>query len=184
MAAGSAPDLCEPQISLCRSGRLWGLEKDDLNTEVLAIEPEDRRLTADERTIDDICLALAEIIAAKTPFTYQHSNGVANAAVDIGRCFGFGDTDLKRLRRAGLLQDIGKLGISNAILEKPGNSQRRTFGPFASIPFIPTRFFAAYRLSLTLVPMPQLIMNVSTEKATGWACVRTTFTPCANSCSG
>jgi len=116
-----SPGLVKAAISLCRSGRLWdGLEKEDLNAEVLAVEPEDRRLTADEQTIDSICVAFAEIIDAKTPFTYQHSNGVAAAAVDIGRSFGFGDVELKRLRRAGLLHDIGKLGISNAILEKPG----------------------------------------------------------------
>lgn len=116
-----SPGLVKASISLCSSGKLWdGLEKDDLNAEVLAMEPADRRLTADEKTIDDICVAFAQIIDAKTPFTYQHSNGVADAAVDIGKWFGLREQDLKRLRHAGLLHDIGKLGVSNAILEKPG----------------------------------------------------------------
>ncbi|HTP67427.1 MAG TPA: HD domain-containing phosphohydrolase [Dongiaceae bacterium] len=131
-----SPGLVKAAISLCRSGRLWeGLEKDDLNVEVLAVEPEDRRLTADEQTIDNICVAFAEIIDAKTPFTYQHSNGVADAAVDIGRCFGFGGGELRRLRRAGLLHDIGKLGVSNAILEKPGKLTREEVQAVRQHPF-------------------------------------------------
>jgi HD-GYP domain-containing protein (c-di-GMP phosphodiesterase class II) len=116
-----SPGLVKAAISLCKSGRLWeDLDKEDLHTEVLAMEPADRRLTADDKTVDSICMAFAEIIDAKTPFTYQHSNGVADAAVEIGRRFGFGEKNLSRLRRAGLLHDIGKLGVSNSILEKPG----------------------------------------------------------------
>lgn len=126
-----SPGLVKAAISLCKDGRLWeGLEKEDLSVEVLSLEPADRRLTADDRTVDNICVAFAEIIDAKTPFTYQHSNGVADAAVDIGRWFGMGENDLKRLRRAGLLHDIGKLGVSNAILEKPG---KLTADEFASV---------------------------------------------------
>ena len=131
-----SPGLVKAVISLCRSGKLWqDLDKDDLHSEVLAIEPADRRLTADADTIDSICLAFAEIIDAKTPFTYQHSNGVAGAAVDIGRYFGFAEHDLQRLRRAGLLHDIGKLGVSNAILEKPGKLDADEFAAVRKHPY-------------------------------------------------
>ena len=102
---------------------------------MLSLEPVDRRLTADDKTIDDICVAFAEIIDAKTPFTYQHSNGVADAAVDIGRSFGMGDGDIKKLRRAGLLHDIGKLGVSNAILEKPGKLTADEFAAVREHPY-------------------------------------------------
>jgi putative nucleotidyltransferase with HDIG domain len=131
-----SPELVKAAISLCKDGSLWeGLEKDDLSAEVLSLEPMDRRLTADDATIDDICVAFAEIIDAKTPFTYQHSSGVADAAVDIGRWFGMGDRDIKRLRRAGLLHDIGKLGVSNAILEKPGKLTADEFAAVREHPY-------------------------------------------------
>jgi putative nucleotidyltransferase with HDIG domain len=131
-----SPELVKAAISLCKDGSLWeGLEKDDLSTEVLSLEPMDRRLIADDATIDDICVAFAEIIDAKTPFTYQHSSGVADAAVDIGRWFGMGDRDIKRLRRAGLLHDIGKLGVSNAILEKPGKLTADEFAAVREHPY-------------------------------------------------
>lgn len=130
------PELVKTVVSLCKDGRLWeGLEKEDLSGEVLALEPVDRRLTANDKTIDAICLAFAEIIDAKTPFTYQHSNGVADAALEIGRHFGMSEAELKKIRRAGLLHDIGKLGVSNAILEKPGKLDAEEFAVVRQHPY-------------------------------------------------
>ena len=65
-------------------------------------------------------VAFAEVIDAKSPFTYRHSTGVADAAVEIARWFGMSPQQVKLLRRAALLHDIGKLSVSNAILENPG----------------------------------------------------------------
>src|SRR5712691_12789 len=115
------PDLVQAAVSLANTGALWeGLEKQELLDEVAALEPEQRRLTATEDTIDNICVALAEVIDAKSPFTYRHSNGVAEAALEIARWFGMSPREMKLLRRAALLHDVGKLSVSNAILEKPG----------------------------------------------------------------
>ena len=130
------PELVKTAISLCKDGRLWAaLDKDDLNAEVMALEPEDRRLTANDKTIDTICEAFAEIIDAKTPFTYQHSNGVAEAATEIGERFGMSEPEMKKLRRAALLHDIGKLGVSNEILEKPGKLTGEEFDVVRKHPY-------------------------------------------------
>lgn len=138
-----SPGLVKAAISLCKDGRLWeGLDKADLSAEVMSLEPVDRRLEADEKTIDEICVAFAEIIDAKTPFTYQHSNGVASAAMGIGRWFGLGAGELKQLQRAALLHDIGKLGVSNAILEKPG---KLTVDEFAAVRQHPYQTFEILR---------------------------------------
>jgi putative nucleotidyltransferase with HDIG domain len=115
------PDLVKAAVSLSAHGDLWaGLDSEDIIQAALAFEPEQRRMTANEETIDNICNAFAEIIDAKSPFTYRHSNGVADAALDIGQAFGMSARDLRLLRRAALLHDIGKLSVSNTILEKPG----------------------------------------------------------------
>jgi putative nucleotidyltransferase with HDIG domain len=84
------------------------------------MEPEERRLVADDATVDSICLAFADIIDAKSPFTYQHSIGVADAAIQIAINFGMSDFEKRQLRRAALMHDIGKLSVPNNILEKPG----------------------------------------------------------------
>ena len=85
-----------------------------------AIEPEEQVLMADEATLDVIAQAFARVIDAKSPYTFRHSEGVAELAVAIGQARGFDAGELRDLQRAGLLHDIGKLGISNRILDKPG----------------------------------------------------------------
>ncbi len=56
---------------------------------------------------------------AENAYTARHSEGVARFAVGIGTHLGFSAPELSDLRRAGLLHDIGKLGVSNRILDKP-----------------------------------------------------------------
>jgi len=115
------PELVAATMSLAKQGILWiGLDSKDLLENALVMEPEERRLIADDATIDSICLAFADIIDAKSPFTYQHSNGVAEAAMDIAIHFGMSELEKKQLRRAALMHDIGKLSVPNSILEKPG----------------------------------------------------------------
>jgi HD-GYP domain-containing protein (c-di-GMP phosphodiesterase class II) len=87
---------------------------------VQAFEPEDRLLVADADRLDRVAEAFALIIDAKSPYTGRHSDGVARIAVGIGDVMGFGPRELRDLRRAALLHDIGKLGVSNLILDKPG----------------------------------------------------------------
>lgn len=122
------PDLVKAAESLSRSGELWAdLRSPRILSHVLAMEPEERRLLADEATMDRICLAFAEVIDAKSPFTYRHSNGVADAAVLIARGLGLSAPEVTFIRRVSLLHDLGKLGVSNAILEKPGKLTSEEF---------------------------------------------------------
>jgi len=115
------PELVKAAVSLANTGALWtGLDSKDLISKVVALEPEQRRIAATEDAIDNICTAFAEVIDAKSPFTYRHSSGVADAAVEIARWFGMSPKSMKLLRRAALLHDIGKLSVPNSILEKPG----------------------------------------------------------------
>jgi putative nucleotidyltransferase with HDIG domain len=114
------PDLVKAAESLAHSGALWtALEASNAIEHALALEPEERRMPASDETIENICQAFAEIVDAKSPFTYRHSNGVADAAVAIAQQLSLSPADTTFLRRAALLHDVGKLGVSNAILEKP-----------------------------------------------------------------
>ena len=93
--------------------------RDDVAAQVLAVEPADRVLVLDEAGIDNVCEAFADVIDAKSPFTARHSRGVATYAGLIGAQLGFDRAQLRELHRAGMLHDIGKLGIPNTILDKP-----------------------------------------------------------------
>jgi len=115
------PELVQAAKSLALNGKLWtGLETNDLVAQVAALEPQERMLMSGEDVMENICEAFAEVIDAKSPFTYRHSNGVASAAVSIAGQLGMGKAEIKSLRRAALLHDIGKLSVPNTILEKPG----------------------------------------------------------------
>jgi putative nucleotidyltransferase with HDIG domain len=114
------PDLVRAAVSLAKSGRLWAdLDSEKSLERVVGMEPQERRVELTEERLDEICLAFAEVIDAKSPFTYRHSNGVADAATAIAKRLGSDESDLALLRRAALLHDVGKLGVSNSILEKP-----------------------------------------------------------------
>ncbi|MEO7272353.1 MAG: HD domain-containing phosphohydrolase, partial [Vicinamibacterales bacterium] len=88
--------------------------------DLASCEPEDRRVAIDDYRLDRIAEAFAQVIDAKSPWTFSHSAGVAKGAVGIGRLLGHSEGSLRTLRRAALLHDVGKLGVSNLILDKPG----------------------------------------------------------------
>ena len=114
------PDLVRAAASLAKRGLLWsGLEQEQALEHALALEPEECRLLANDDMVENICQAFAEIVDAKSPFTYRHSTGVAEAAVGISQQLGLSGEQLTFMRRAALLHDVGKLSVSNDILEKP-----------------------------------------------------------------
>lgn len=63
---------------------------------------------------------IRQIIDFKTHFTATHSVGVAESAAYLAELLDFSETQIKRIRTAGNLHDIGKLSIQNSILEKKG----------------------------------------------------------------
>ncbi len=85
-----------------------------------AFEPQDQVLSADDSSLDRIAQGFAQVIDAKSPWTFRHSEGVAEISVGIAAVMGFTQKEQRYIRRAALLHDVGKLGISNLILDKPG----------------------------------------------------------------
>lgn len=130
------PELVQAVVTLSKSGSLWaGLDSIQILDQVAEMEPEERRMDLTEGRLDQVCLAFAEVIDAKSPFTYRHSNGVADAAVAIARRLGSSDSDLAFLHRAALLHDVGKLGVSNSILEKPAKLTAEEWGIMKKHPY-------------------------------------------------
>ena len=115
------PQVVDAFLSIAGDTHLWETcGSSNLEASVARSEPEGREVAADDRRLDDIATAFAWVIDAKSPFTYHHSERVADFATAIGRRLGLNGYEVVRLRRAGLLHDIGKLSVPNRILDKPG----------------------------------------------------------------
>ncbi len=115
------PTLVDAFFALKRDTRFWQqLDGGDLLAQVSLVAPHERVLSADDGRLDQVAEAFAKVIDAKSPWTYQHSNGVTEIAVQLGGRLEMSERYLRDLRRAALLHDLGKLGVSNLILDKPG----------------------------------------------------------------
>jgi len=68
----------------------------------------------------DLIETLAAVIDARDVFTYGHSTQVTNYALAIAKEMGLPEEEREMIRKAGLLHDIGKVGISERILAKKG----------------------------------------------------------------
>ncbi|MFC5731161.1 MULTISPECIES: HD domain-containing phosphohydrolase [Nocardioides] len=86
---------------------------------VLAEEPTLRsHLTAEE--LDAALEAIGDFTDLKSPFTTGHARGVAGLAAEAARALGLPDEETQLIRRTALVQDAGRMGVSNSILDKPG----------------------------------------------------------------
>jgi HD-GYP domain-containing protein (c-di-GMP phosphodiesterase class II) len=79
------------------------------------------RLIADvERLFFDVMKAIASIIDAKDGYTHKHSERVAAFGARLARHLGFDADSSAVVELSGLLHDVGKIGVPDAILNKPG----------------------------------------------------------------
>ncbi len=69
---------------------------------------------------NETVLTIARTVDAKDENTSQHSVRVSEYSVMIARRLGFDDASCEQLRKAALLHDIGKIGIPDRVLNKPG----------------------------------------------------------------
>ncbi|MFB6240885.1 MAG: HD-GYP domain-containing protein, partial [Gemmatimonadota bacterium] len=115
------PDLVDALHAIRDDEAFWeSLRTDDPREELRSWEPEDRVVPATDERLDLISRAFARVVDAKSPWTYRHSERVTELALAVGRRLGMDHAELRELRRAALLHDIGKLGVSNMILDKEG----------------------------------------------------------------
>jgi HD-GYP domain-containing protein (c-di-GMP phosphodiesterase class II) len=86
------------------------------------------------------CLTAA--IDAKDPYTWGHSERVARIAVRLGKQMGLPAAILSDLYLAGLLHDIGKIGVRDSVLQKPGKLSDEEFAHIKEHPLIGDRLVA------------------------------------------
>lgn len=69
---------------------------------------------------ESVLFSLARSIEAKDPYTHGHCERLAECSINLGKRLGLPEEQLVALRRAGVVHDIGKVAVPDAILLKPG----------------------------------------------------------------
>jgi HD-GYP domain-containing protein (c-di-GMP phosphodiesterase class II) len=130
-----APDLVEVFNALSDSDEFWETLKSPLlQRMVLQLEPTEQVRMVDEDYLDDIATAFAQVVDTKSSFTNGHSERVAVIADLIAEQMQMSDAKRRWLKRAALLHDVGKLAISNTILDKPGKLTDEEFAVIKTHP--------------------------------------------------
>ncbi len=99
------------------------------------------------RTID----FFGSIIDFKSSFTATHSSGVAQTAVHLASLFSFSQSELRKMKVAGLLHDIGKIVVPKEILEKPARLTPEEFD------LIKSHVFHTYKILSRFVNDPNIV---------------------------
>ena len=97
---------------------LADLDSVDTFAAVIDAEPA-LSVTLDDDAFDAALLAIADFIDLKSPYTLGHARAVAGLARDAATTIGMDAGTVRQVYRAGLVHAFGKLGVSNAILDKP-----------------------------------------------------------------
>ncbi len=115
------PKLSDLVLTWRADNDWWSWLRESMpEAEVALLDPSDNGQLVSDSGFDLVAQAFADIVDAKSPFTYRHSTNVSRWARAVGAKFFTQPADLVRLSRAGLLHDVGKLGVSNTILDKAG----------------------------------------------------------------
>lgn len=95
-----------------------------LDKAVLALEPAGHEVPLDEDYLDDIAAAFGQVVDSKSPYTSGHSARVALYTDMIAEALALSPERRRWLKRGALLHDVGKLGVSNSVLDKAGKLDR------------------------------------------------------------
>lgn len=79
-----------------------------------------KQYTDELENVEAVLVSLALAVEAKDPSTHGHCERLSDYAVQLGQQLALPSDDLRALRRAGYLHDLGKIAVPEAILLKPG----------------------------------------------------------------
>ncbi len=97
--------------------------------------------------------AIADFTDVKSPYTIGHSRGVADLAGQAARTMGLGEQASRLVRRAGLVHDLGRLGVSNAIWDKQAELSHAETERVRLHPYLTERMLASSPALAPLAPI-------------------------------
>jgi HD-GYP domain-containing protein (c-di-GMP phosphodiesterase class II) len=114
------PELVDAIYATRHDTGFWEqIKQDTIDQQVRLVEPIDKVRLVNSEMLGRIALAFSQVVDAKSPWTYRHSEGVSIISYGIAQTLNLPVEKQNEIRLAGLLHDIGKLGVSNLILDKP-----------------------------------------------------------------
>jgi HD-GYP domain-containing protein (c-di-GMP phosphodiesterase class II) len=122
---------------------------------VIAAEPA-LTVTLNGEEFDAALRAIANFIDLKSPYSLGHSGAVADLAEAAARSLGMDEDDVRVLHRAALAHDFGRLGVSNAIWDKPGPLGAGEWERIRLFPYITARMLEQ---SATLAPLATIAVQ-------------------------
>ncbi|WP_456439177.1 response regulator [Caldithrix abyssi] len=102
---------------------------------------------------EQVIFSLAKTVEAKDKYTEGHCNRLADLAQTMGRHLNLSEHDLKVLKRGGILHDIGKIAIRDAILLKPGKLTAEEFEIIKEHPKIGVQICAPLKTLKPVLPV-------------------------------
>src|SRR5258706_539205 len=100
--------------------------------------------------------AIADFTDVKSPYTIGHSRGVADLAGTAARAFGLNQTAARQVRLAGLVHDLGRLGVPNTIWDKQGALSHAEIERVRLHPYLTERMLAC---SVALAPLASIAVQ-------------------------
>ncbi len=92
-------------------------------------------------------------VEAKDPYTRGHSDRVSEYSVLIGKYLGLSEEDLHTLKVGGLFHDVGKIGIPDAILLKPGKLTNDEYSEIKNHPAIGVHILSNAKIFVEIIPI-------------------------------
>ncbi|MBN2797195.1 MAG: HD domain-containing protein [Clostridia bacterium] len=116
------PDAVDAFIKIKKNEGFW-LSLSDFNFENLLREVihSDHKIEADLMILERITIVFSNIVDYRSQFTATHSTGVGEVAYALARYYGLPIEVCKKLRLAGYLHDIGKIGVPTELIDKPSH---------------------------------------------------------------
>jgi putative nucleotidyltransferase with HDIG domain len=142
-------------LYLLRLGQVQYIERTKGMVNELRQKNEALENTANEilKLNDGLLDTLAEVIDHRDPYLLAHSKKVAQYSVGIAKQMGMHPKQVELIRKACLLHDIGKLGIREAILLKPGSLSKEEFDIIKLHPLYGAKILEAMRVMHRFIPI-------------------------------
>jgi HD-GYP domain-containing protein (c-di-GMP phosphodiesterase class II) len=132
-------------IALLADGNHWNLLA--LAPVLLLIDRANARLAGLRRDLAGALETFANIVDERDPTTYRHSTRVAGYVGELAEALGLPPGDVARLRWAGRLHDLGKVGVDASVLRKPGRLNDAEWATVHRAPRLSARLLHRFRFA-------------------------------------
>jgi putative nucleotidyltransferase with HDIG domain len=117
-----APELVDAFIEIANVESFWlAMESEYLDEDLRHIGSHIPAMQLDMSALKELARLFSRVVDAKSPYTDEHSQRVAHISRQLAMDFGIGGYQLEQVEIAGLLHDIGKLRVSEDIIDKRGS---------------------------------------------------------------